>query len=792
MDEKTLKALEFNKIKKLLMAETQSNLGRKKAENLMPIYNKTEIEFLQGETKEAIQAIMKRGTAPLFGINDLSQYISRLNIGGSLSAGALLKISDTLRVSRDLKKYIGEDEGDRDSHYPILEGEIDELFTYKRLEDEINKAIISEIEIADNASRALANIRREIKKKDSDIREKLNRIINSTNYEKYLQDSVVTIRDGRFVIPVKAEYKSNVQGIVHDTSSSRATVFMEPMVVVNLNNEIRDLESKEQEEIERILTQLSDIARETTNELEKNQDILQNMDFVFAKARLALNQNATEPIMNEDRFIDIREARHPLLEKDKVVPIDMNLGKDFNTLVITGPNTGGKTVSLKTVGLITLMAQSGLHIPAAINSQIGIFKNIYVDIGDEQSIEQSLSTFSSHMTNIVRILDEVDGNSLVLFDELGAGTDPTEGAALAMAILDHLLSKGIRTIATTHYSQLKIYALNTENVVNGSVEFDIESLSPTYRLSIGVPGKSNAFEISRRLGLSDKLISEARNLVSEESLDFEEVLQSMDRDRKEAEKYKLEAEKDQKEIDRLRLEIEEYESKTEEMRERILRKAREEARDILRGAKDESDEIIRDLRSITNDIERERNISIEEKRKRMQNKLGEVESELSSEILSVKADKAVKDLKLGESVKILAFDQIGEVQTLPDEKGEFQVRVGIMTVNTDINSVIRVESQGETEVKTRRKNIRNRKKNIVSNSIDLRGKALDEAILEVDKYIDDAYMAGLKTLEVIHGKGTGVLRDGIRNYLNTNYHVKSHRLGDFNEGGDGVSIVYLK
>ena len=792
MNDKMLKTLEFEKIIDMLKSETQSQLGRNKAMDLKPIDNIDKIEYLQSETEEAFQALINRGRPPLFGINDLKEEVSRLRIGGSLTAASLLKISDSLRVARELKDYMGEDEGDRDSHYPILESEAEKLSTFRSVETSINQAVISEDEIADSASRSLHNVRRDMRKKDEDIRERLNRIISSPAYEKYLQDNIVTIRDGRFVVPVKQEYRNNVKGIVHDMSASRATVFIEPMTIVNLNNDIRDLEIREREEIQKILDNLSDMAREIMDFLDENQAILENMDFVFAKGKLALNQNGTKPIINQDRIIDINEARHPLLTDKEVVPIDINLGKDFNTLVITGPNTGGKTVSLKTVGLLTLMAQSGLHIPAASGSKIGVFKNIFADIGDEQSIEQSLSTFSSHMTNIVSILKEVDEESLVLFDELGAGTDPTEGAALAMAILDHLLKKDIRTIATTHYSQLKIYALNTEGVVNGSVEFNIETLSPTYRLSIGVPGKSNAFEISKRLGLSEELITDARNLVSEESLDFEEVLQTMDRDRKEAERYKQEARKDQLEIDRLRSEIEEYEAKTTKMRERILREAKEEARLLLRDAKDESDEIIRDLRNISSDIERERNLAIEENRKRIREELSDVESELSSDILNVKAESAVKDLKPGETVKILAFDQVGEVLNEPNAKGEFQVQVGIMTINTDIKSVIRVESQQEREVKNKRASIKSRKEDLVSNSIDLRGMALDEAILSVDKYIDDAYMAGLKSVEIIHGKGTGVLRDGIRSYLKSNYHVDSFRFGEFNEGGDGVSIVSLK
>ena len=599
------------------------------------------------------------------------------------------------------------------------------------------------------------------------------------------------MREGRYVVPIKQENKAYFQGLVHDQSASGATLFVEPMAVVELNNELRELEIKEREEIERILLELSGLVAEEAEDIGNNQSILQRLDFIFAKGKLALEMDATKPIFNKEGYINIKKARHPLLDVENVVPIDIYIGKDFNTLVITGPNTGGKTVTLKTVGLLTLIAQSGLHIPADFNSQIGVFDQIFADIGDEQSIEQSLSTFSSHMTNIVNILDSLKDNSLVLFDELGAGTDPTEGAALAMSILDHLLKLNIRTIATTHYSQLKIYAITTDRVKNAAVEFDVETLSPTYKLLIGVPGKSNAFEISKRLGLQDYIIEYAKNLVSKENIEFEDVLQAIDEDRRRIEEDKFQAEKLKNEVEKLKEELSREKEKTKQAREKIILKAKEEARSILRSAKDESDSIVSELRKISSEVEKDRNKEIHKAQERLKSSLDEVESSLSENVLNVKSKEPPKNLKVGDTVEILSLNQIGNVLELPDENGNVLVQVGIMKANVHISTLRRSKKEEADKTQTSTRKIIKSKAD-VKNEIDLRGKTLDEALLDLDKYIDDIYIAGLKEAYIIHGKGTGVLREGIKGYMKRHKYIKSFRIGKYGEGGEGVTVMELK
>ena len=792
MNEKTLKTLEYYKIIKKLEAKAESELGREKIREIVPLTRMDEIERLQEETREAYNILIKRSAPPLFGINDIESSIRRIEKGGILEAAGLLDVADSLRVSRRLKSYLKNNDGDRESEYPILENLIGSLEAYRRIEEEISGAIVSEDEISDNASSSLKNIRRDKKNKNDSIRSKLNSIINSEKYQKILQDNIITVREGRYVVPVRQESRGSIKGIVHDMSSSGATVFIEPMSIVNLNNELRELELKELEEIQRILERLSGLVLEEAHGIIMNQKILQELDCIFAKGKLALDMKAVKPILNNEKKINLKKARHPLLAEKDVVPIDIYLGQEFNSLVVTGPNTGGKTVTLKTVGLLTAMAQSGLHIPADFNSEIGVFSKIFADIGDEQSIEQSLSTFSSHMTNIVRILDEVDERSLVLFDELGAGTDPTEGAALAMSILDHLLRRKIRTIATTHYSQLKVYALTTEDVANASVEFDVETLSPTYRLLIGVPGKSNAFEISKRLGLQDYIIDSARNLISEENIEFEDVLQSLEKDRLEAEENRIRSEHHKIEVERLEEKLAKEEAKTRDMRDKILTRAREEARDILRSAKEDVDDLVGEIRDIHFNVGRERNKQIEEAQKKLKTSLGDVESDLAKDILNVKSDNIPKNLKVGDTVRVLAFDQVGEVISEVSDKGEVQVQVGIMKITANIEGLERARSEVEEETEIRTRHIIKSKARNVDTEIDLRGKNLGEALMDVDKYIDDAYIAGLKQIEIIHGKGTGILRSGITSYLKNHTHVASYRLGEFNEGGDGVTIVTLK
>ena len=792
MNAKTLRSLEYNKIVELLRDKAESELGKDKVGKISPLIDKEMIEYLQQETEEAYSLIMKRGNPPLYGIYSIAFEIKRVEIGGTLSPGSLLKISDSLRVSRGLKNYIKETKDDKQSKYPIVEGLVEALSIFKHIEDEINNAITSENEISDNASNTLRNIRRQIVSKNDAVKSKLNSIINSQAHKKYLQDSIVTMREGRYVIPVKQENRSNVPGLVHDISSSGATAFVEPMVVVELNNELRELEVKEREEIERILKELSNLVAMESESILGNQKILQDLDFIFAKGKLALDMKAIRPILNEKGYINIKKARHPILEAKKVVPIDVYLGKDFNSLIITGPNTGGKTVTLKTVGLLTLMAQSGMHIPADFNSEMAVFNQVFADIGDEQSIEQSLSTFSSHMTNIVDILNSVEYNSLILFDELGAGTDPTEGAALAMSILDHLLKMNVRTIATTHYSQLKVYALSTENVTNASVEFNVETLSPTYKLLIGIPGKSNAFEISERLGLQDYIIDYAKNLISTEDIEFEDVLQTLEDDRKAMEENKEIAERYKVEIEKLKEDLDIEKDKTKEMRDKILQKAREEAREILKDAKEDADSLVGELRGISAEIEKERSRKIHETQEALKSKLGNMEKTLSSNVLNVKAKKPPKNLRIGETVEVLTFNQKGDVLTEPDDNGNVRVQVGIMKITAHISTLKRTSSDESERIHTRNKTIMSNKTKDIKSEIDLRGKNLDEAFLEVDKYLDDAYIAGLKEVYIIHGKGTGVLREGMKSYLRGHKHVRTSRLGVYGEGGDGVTIVEIK
>lgn len=791
MNEKTLRVLEFNKIKELLVDKCESQLGKEIAKNISPIIDIKEIDLLQRETEEALSLLIKRGNPPLYGIHSIAYEIKRVEIGGVLNPASLIKVSDSLRVSRGLKNYIKETK-DNISNHSIIGELIEDLRVYKNIENEINNAIVNENEISDNASSTLRNLRRQISSKNDAIRDKLNSIINSQSNKKYLQDSIVTMREGRYVIPVKQENRSSVPGLIHDMSSSGATVFVEPMAIVELNNQLRELEIKEQDEIERILLEISKLVASESDGIGNNEKILKHLDFVFAKGKLALEMNATRPILNDKGFINMKKCRHPLLQTKAVVPIDVYLGRDFNSLIITGPNTGGKTVTLKTVGLFTLMAQAGLHIPSDYNSEVAVFNQIFADIGDEQSIEQSLSTFSSHMTNIVNILKEVQYNSLILFDELGAGTDPTEGAALAMAILDYLLKKNMRTIATTHYSQLKLYALTTEMVRNASVEFDVETLSPTYRLLIGVPGKSNAFEISKRLGLPQHIIDDAKELISKENVEFEDILQAIEHDRKSIEEDKIEAQKLRLEIEQLRKGLAAEKERTQQMRETIIKKAKEEARDILKNAKDEADMVINEVRDISSEIEKEHNKRLAEAQEVLREDINKMESSLSKDIFKVKSNEPPKDLKVGETVEVLSLNQVGTVGTLPNEKGYLAVQVGIMKVNVHVSTLRRVASKDVDKSITKAKTIIGSKTKTIKNEIDLRGKNIEEAILDIDKYLDDSYIASLKEVYLIHGKGTGVLRDGIKSYLKGHKHVKSYRSGKYGEGGDGVTVVEIK
>lgn len=793
MYEKSLKTLEYYKIVDLLAEETESQLGQDYAKNLKPSTDIEEARRWLRETEEAFQLIIKRGNPPLYGVKSIQKEIKRTQIGGSLTPEGLLKIAETLRCANALKKYLSETlQEDAESKFLYIGDMIESLNTFDRIEKAIYRAIVSEDEISDDASPKLRSIRISKKSKSENIKSKLNSMITSEENKKYLQDSLYTVRDGRYVVPVKRDFRSDVPGMVHDMSSSGATLFVEPMAVVELNNEIRELEIEERKEIERILAELSQMVGENSYEIGANEYLLRELDFIFAKGKLAIKQNGTKANLNTNGIINIKQGRHPLLDKKTVVPIDVYIGDGFDTLVITGPNTGGKTVSLKTVGLLTAMAQSGLFIPAKSNSDIGVFENIYADIGDEQSIEQSLSTFSSHMVNIVDIISRLEDNSLVLFDELGAGTDPTEGAVLAIAILEKLREKDVRTIATTHYNQLKVYAMTTDGVENASMEFDIDTLSPTFRLLIGIPGKSNAFEISKRLGLNESIINNARNLVETENIKFEDMLSEIEKNREIIESERREAEIARTEIKRLEEKAKTYKEKTEEMRERLLEEARIEAREIVRAARDESKMIIDEIKDISKNIGEDSSRRLQEATDILRQSERKLDEHLREDLLNIRVDKPVEDLKMGDSVRIPSLNQEGTILTEVDSSGNVMVQVGIMKMNLPINSLVPIEGEVETKTRERTKKMHTAKSKFIKKEIDLRGKNVEDAIFELDKYLDDAYLSGLKQVEVIHGKGTGALREGLQPYFKKHKHIKSARAGGYREGGTGVTILELK
>ncbi|WP_122639308.1 endonuclease MutS2 [Romboutsia sp. Marseille-P6047] len=792
MNQKSLRVLEFNKIVDILKTKVSSSLGLKYIENLTPSSNYEEVKYMLEETSQAQGILLKRGGIALNGIHDIEDKAKRAEIGASLDPGSLIKIADTLRGSRNLKNTLSSSE-EEEFNYPIIQGLSNSLYAYRDVEDKIYNAIISEIEISDNASTELRNIRRRIVQKNQSIRSKLNSIITSTTYQKYLQDAIISVRGDRFVVPVKAEYRSYVSGIIHDQSSSGATLFVEPMSIVDMNNELRQLRLQEQEEIERILAELSAIVGEISHDIISNQEILGKLDFAFAKGKLSISMKAVEPNLNNDKYINIKAGRHPLLDAETVVANNIYLGREFHTLLITGPNTGGKTVTIKTVGLFALMTQSGLHIPANYGSSMCVFDNVFADIGDEQSIEQSLSTFSSHMTNIVSILRDVTENSLVIFDELGAGTDPMEGAALAIAILEDVKMAGATCIATTHYTELKNYALTKEGVENAAVEFDVETLSPTYRLLMGIPGKSNAFAISKKLGLSDYIISRAREFIDDSNIELEDVLQ-------EAEKSRLKAIEEREEAEKLKLEIEkvkkEYDERLEKIisqKDKMIEQAKSEAFRITRGAKEEVDSIIKELRAMENEMaSKEKNRKIEALRKELTNSMGALQPTVESMIVPKVASKEIKNLKPGDEVKVITLNQNGSVISVDDKKKEAVVQIGIMKMTLPFKSLQRAKAEAKTTVTKGTRNIIKSKSGRVKSEVDLRGMTLEEAIMEVDKYLDDACVAGLEYVTIIHGIGTGVLKSGLQDVLKKNKHVKSQRPGQYGEGGAGVTIAVLK
>ena len=792
MNEKTLRVLEYGKIIEKLKNKAESSLGVELVSKLRPSINYGVVKHSQEETDEAVKLILRRGNPPLGGIHNILMEVKRAEIGGILYPGGLLKIADTIRAARNLKAFLKQSKDENDITLPILENTIGYLNAFRDIEESIFNAIISEEEVSDSASTSLRNIRRQIKVKNDGIRSKLNSIINSQENRKHLQDALITIREGRFVVPVKQEYRSVFPGLIHDQSSSGATLFIEPIAVVNLNNELKELQLKEKQEIEKILTELTGLVAEEAEGIKNNQKILSKIDFIFAKGKLSLEMRANKPLINKDGYINILRGRHPLLNAKEVVATDIYMGRDFTTLLVTGPNTGGKTVTLKTVGLFTLMTQSGLQIPVDTGSEMAVFTSVYADIGDEQSIEQNLSTFSSHMTNIVDILENVEDNSLVLFDELGAGTDPTEGAALAMSILDYLYSKKVRTLATTHYSELKVYALTTEGIENASVEFDIESLSPTYKLLIGVPGKSNAFEISKKLGLQNFIIDNAQKFISSENIEFEDVLSKIEKDRTETERAKSDVLRLKEDLERIKIELQAKSEKIDTSKENILRLAREQARDTLIKAKQESQEILDELKDISEEIEKEKQQRLQAAREKLKGSLDDIEGALSEEILTKKSAKPLKAVKVGEDVRILSLNQNGVVVSPVDSDGNVLVQIGIMKVTVPIDTIEKSKVDNKAKTQGSAKSVMKNKAQNVKMEIDLRGKDLEEASYEMDKYLDDAYLSGLKEVSIIHGKGTGVLRKGIGQLLKSHRHVKSYRLGGFSEGGDGVTIAEIK
>lgn len=792
MNEKVLHTLEYTKVIDSLANKATSQPGRELCRKLVPMTDPDAIELAQTEVADALTMLFRKGSTSFGDNKDVSFSMRSLEIGSTLSASELLKIARLLDNVNRVKSYgRGQKE---EENATSLTGYFEALEPLTLLSGEISRCILSEEEIADDASSGLKHIRRSISLTGEKIHSQLTSMVNGS-YRSYLQDAVITMRDNRYCIPVKSEYKGQVPGMIHDQSSTGSTFFIEPAAIVELNNRLKELSIQEKEEIEAILASLSASVAEHTPEIAENQRIMTFLDFIFAKASLALEQNGTRPLFNTEHYINIRKGRHPLLPASKVIPIDIQLGKDFDQLIVTGPNTGGKTVSLKTIGLFTLMGQAGLHIPAADRSELSIFTEVFADIGDEQSIEQSLSTFSSHMTRIVSILNHSDENSLCLFDELCAGTDPTEGAALAIAILDHLHGKGIRTMATTHYSELKVYALTTPFVENACCEFNVETLSPTYRLLIGIPGKSNAFAISKKLGLPEYIINAADQQLSNDDKNFEDLLSDLEQSRVIIEKERLEIASYKEEIENLKKRLQEKNEKIDNARERILREANEQARDILQEAKDVADETIRIFQKAGPGASLK---DLEKSREKVRGKINEKNDKLVIKNKEQKKrEKLTPDqLKKGDSVKILSMGLKGIVSTLPDHKGNLFVQCGIIRSQVNISDLMLINDDVPANTpslqRSQTSRIKMSKSLSVSSEINLLGKTVDEALSELDKYLDDAYLAHLSSVRVVHGKGTGALRSAVQNHLKRIKYVKSFRLGEYGEGDAGVTIVTFK
>ena len=791
MNQKTLTKLEYHKIIAMLEEQASSFRGRQLCRKLKPMTNLDKINTSQEQTAAAFTRLIKKGRISFSDAAPVEESMKRLEVGAALGSGELLRILKLLQTAGRVKAYGRHDT--QDELTDCLDAYFEQLEPLTLLANEIERCIISEDEISDDASSTLKHIRRNINNMNDKVHATLTNLVNGS-LRTYLQDPIITMRGDRYCLPVKAECRGNVQGMIHDQSSTGSTLFIEPMAVVKLNNDLKELYAKEQEEIQVILARLSEDTAEYIEEIRTDYRSLTDLDFIFARGRLALEMNGSRPLFNTEGRIYIREGRHPLLDARKVVPITISLGKDFTLLIVTGPNTGGKTVSLKTVGLLTLMGQAGLHIPAGDHSELAVFHQVYADIGDEQSIEQSLSTFSSHMTTIVSFLQDVDENSLVLFDELGAGTDPTEGAALATAILSYLHKRGIRAMATTHYSELKVYALSTPGVENACCEFDVESLKPTYRLLIGIPGKSNAFAISSKLGIPDYIIEDAKKRLTEQDVSFEDMMTDLETSKRTIEKEREEIAAYKREIEALKMQTRQKQDKLDEQRERILREANEKANAILRDAKDVADETIKNFRKFGKE-----NISaadMEKERERLRKKIKDTSA--ASTIKAQKPKKAYKpsDFKLGESVKVLSMNLTGTISSKPDSRGNVTVQMGILRSQVNISDLEIIEDVNPYSPKamkrTSKGKIKMSKSLSVSPEINLLGKTVDEAVSELDKYLDDALLSHLNSVRVVHGKGTGALRKGIHEYLRRQKHVKSYRLAEYGEGDAGVTIVELK
>ncbi len=789
MNNKALKTLEYNKITDRLASHASSEPGIKLCRELQPMMDMDEINSALKQTSDAVSRIFRHGSISFAGLKDIRPLTKALEVGSALGMSELLDICSLLKVAAGARRYgVSEDEA-ADS----LSGMFNVIYDIADVRREIERCILSEDEIADDASAELKNVRRQMRICTERIRTELNSMLNGSD-RTYLQEAVITTRGGRYCIPVKAEYKSQVPGMVHDQSKAGSTFFIEPMSVVRLNNEIREYEVKESEEIAKILASLSAMAGNYTAELDADYDILSQLDFIFAKAKLSFEYKGSEPIMNTRGYINIRKGRHPLIDSHKVVPIDVSIGDEYSELIITGPNTGGKTVTLKTIGLFSLLGQSGLHIPAADNSELTVFNDIFADIGDEQSIEQSLSTFSSHMKNIIEILAKADSNSLVLFDELCAGTDPTEGAALAISILTSLHKLRVTTVATTHYSELKIFALSTEGVQNACCEFDVATLAPTYRLLIGIPGKSNAFAISGKLGLPQYIIDDAKESLASEDVAFEDVISDLEKSRVTIEREKLELEEYKKEVEDLKNQLKAKNERLDERSDNILQKAREEASAILREAKETADDAIRKLNkanaagmSVT---------ELEKQRQRIKDNINKVDKGRVIKSQAPARQHKASDFHIGDRVHVASLNLDGTVHTLPNQKGELNVTIGIMNYNVNMSDLTIIEEASEMR-KLKQKSsgigkLKMSKTASISPEINLIGMTSDEAIMTLDKYLDDAFLSHISPVRIVHGKGSGILRNAVHNYLKRQKHVKSFRLGSFGEGDYGVTIVEFK